>query len=1163
MLLQIVRYFSSAVMSRGLNRTVWAGVAVALALLPVNAFTKTAPMHRDGTVDADLLADEIKVLRENLPPNDRVRRLQWEGCQKSQELLQEATANLADAKKYKEELEDIPAKIQALRTAKTIPSPTEELTGTPMQILAKLNERIRQLNSSLVTTRNQLNQFETNQHNRTGHQIELSRQLADARAFLENLVNTADISGVGETQEMEKLHRIVKWAEQAASESKIQALSSELVFNESAGELRILQIADTQMRVAQISEKISETRQQILKQRAEGIHDEIARTQEKLKLSSTIPGAMSGLKELAERNLELLNLESGSNALHTQMDRAVEELDKARAEQATLRTDFERMQKRVAAIEDAGGRTDEALALLLREHLEKLPPRTYSKNQSRILRNEIVDAMVQLDNIQDEQMGLGEDESIPANLEIGSTPEALELGRDLLQRQRYYLETLTNSYGNYLQTLTELQVARKNSATIAGNFSTFINERVLWIRSAPQWSFQALGHRYAMFLRYWPLKGLMEIPQALGIDLITHWLLTFLGAGLFLLLQFAAPRMQERSRKLAEKAITQQCTVYLITLEECVYTFLLALRWPLLMLYIGWRLSLVETIVEEPFIRCVGNALMEAAKSLYLLGFFKRVYRPKNGLGEAHLGWLSYNVHLVWLHLSWLIPIVVSLVFMLKVVELQGFDTTCGQAILIGIMLFFGIFTHVLLHPKKGLRIFNSQHQLISSHRPARIAIYLFGMSIPLVLLGLAYLGYYFSALEIASRVFLSFWAVWVLYLVSSLIGRLFLIRTHRFLIHEAAVRHEVKNPEDGSLHSTAQPPALEQTSIDQQTSRLVNMLFWISIFLSITYIWSETIPALKALESVKLWQVNLIFSDSRPSPSVPSSPVPGLVGSAPSTLSTNEGTHYVTLLDLLEATLILLVTITASRNLPGLLKITFLSRLKLEPGVDHATVTMFRYAVVLIGLITISNLLSLDWSKIQWIAAAFSLGIAFGLQELFANFISGLIILFERPIRLGDIISVGDITGTVTRINIRATRLTDADHRDFLVPNKNFITGNVLNWTLSDPVTRVTVPVGVAYGSDTALTGKLLCEAAAENLNILKNPAPIAVLSEFGNSTLNFKLFVFIPNRNIYQTMLHQLTTTIDQKFRDAGLNMAFSQQDVHLSSEKPLEIKILRSIP
>lgn len=1143
-----------AVIRRGLSRLLCAGLFI--TLLPGTAFTKTAPMHGDGTVDAEVLAEEIKHLRENLPPNEAVRRVQLDGCQRAQELLQEASANLAEAKRFKEALDDIPSRIATLQSVKPTPQVLEETGATPLQILAKLAEKVRQLDMALTSARNQLSELETNKHNRTGRQIELARQLADARSALETLTNSPDITGVGETHEVEKLNRIIKWAGQAATESKIQALAAELLFSQSSGELRTLQISDAQLRVAQISRQLAEARQMIIKVRADGIREAITRTEEKLKLISTLPGAGSGLKELADRNLELLTLESGPDSLHSRMDRTVDELDKARADQATLRSDFERMQKRVAAIEAAGGRTDEALALLLREHLEQLPARSISKNQSRILRKEIVDAMVQLDNIQDERMALGEEDSLPSNLDIGSSPEALELGRDLLQRQRFYLDSLTTSYGSYLQTLTELQVAQKNIADISGNFSMFINERVLWIRSAPQWSFQNLGHRYVMFLRYWPLKGMVEIPRILGLDLLAHRLLTLFGFSLLALLQWAGPRMRARSQKLAAKAVTQKCTAYLITLEECAYSFLLALKWPLLMLYLGWRLSLAETIVEESFVRCVGNALMITAIHLFLLQFFRRVYRPKNGLGEAHLGWQPYNIQLVRRHLVWFIPLIIGFSFVLKVVELQGFDTTCGQVIFFFNMILFCLFTHFLLRPKKGLQILNSRDQLVASGRPIRLALYLIGMSVPLFLLGVAYLGYYFSALEIANRVLVSLWAAWALYLASSLICRWFLIRTHRFVIHDAEIRREAKKVGDETGHPAVHTPPVEITAIDQQTSRLLNTLFWISIFLSITYIWSETIPALKSLDSVKLWQVSYAMSDSK-APAV-TSPMPVLFGVASAAAQSTGGAHYVTLLDLLEGFLVLLVMITASRNLPGLLKITFLSRMKLEQGVDHAAVTMVRYVVVLIGLITISNLLSLDWSKIQWIAAAFSLGIAFGLQELFANFISGLIILFERPIRLGDIISVGEITGTVTRINIRATRLTDADRRDFLVPNKNFITGNVLNWTLSDPVTRVTLPVGVAYGSDTALTEKLLCEAAAENVHILKNPAPVAVLGEFGGSTLNFKLFVFIPNRSIYQAMLHQLTTAVERKFREAGLNIAFPQQDVHLYCDQPLPVKI-----
>ena len=129
---------------------------------------------------------------------------------------------------------------------------------------------------------------------------------------------------------------------------------------------------------------------------------------------------------------------------------------------------------------------------------------------------------------------------------------------------------------------------------------------------------------------------------------------------------------------------------------------------------------------------------------------------------------------------------------------------------------------------------------------------------------------------------------------------------------------------------------------------------------------------------------------------------------------------------------------------------------------------TVSRYLITVVGLLLCFGVVGVGWSKVQWLVAAMGLGLGFGLQEIFANFISGLIILFERPVRVGDVVTIDGITGVVSRIRIRATTITDGDRKELIIPNKEFITGRVLNWTLTDPVNRVVIPVGVAYGSDT-----------------------------------------------------------------------------------------------
>jgi potassium efflux system protein len=181
-------------------------------------------------------------------------------------------------------------------------------------------------------------------------------------------------------------------------------------------------------------------------------------------------------------------------------------------------------------------------------------------------------------------------------------------------------------------------------------------------------------------------------------------------------------------------------------------------------------------------------------------------------------------------------------------------------------------------------------------------------------------------------------------------------------------------------------------------------------------------------------------------------------------------------------------------------------------------------------------------------------LGLGFGLQEIFANFISGLIILLERPIRVGDVVTIGAVTGVVSRIHMRATTIIDGDRKELIIPNKEFITGQVLNWTLTDPVNRVAINVGVAYGSDTAQTAKILQKIAHDHPQVLDDPSPNVSLESFGNSSLNFVLRCFLPNLEKRGTVITDLHIAIERELRKAGIEMSYPHHDVNLRVVDPI---------
>ena len=316
----------------------------------------------------------------------------------------------------------------------------------------------------------------------------------------------------------------------------------------------------------------------------------------------------------------------------------------------------------------------------------------------------------------------------------------------------------------------------------------------------------------------------------------------------------------------------------------------------------------------------------------------------------------------------------------------------------------------------------------------------------------------------------------------------------------------------------------LEAYDVDQlndQTRRLVRLAVVLTTVLVLLGLFRPLFPALGFFNSVTVW--------------------------------TSGSGDIITLRSLLLALLTAFLTVAAARNVPGLLEMALLPLVPLKNSSRFAIVTLVRYVIILTGIIVAFGAIGIGWSQIQWLAAAITVGLGFGLQEIFANFVSGIILLFEQPIRVGDVVTIGDTTGIVSRIQMRATTITDWDRKELVVPNKEFISGRLLNWTLSDNVTRVLIHVGVAYGSNVRLALELLAKVAAQNPTVLKDPKPAVNFEAFGDSTLDLTLRAYLPSLDNRLATTTELLTSIDDAFRAAGIEIAFPQRDLHVRSVDP----------
>ncbi|MBF0146331.1 MAG: mechanosensitive ion channel [Magnetococcales bacterium] len=259
---------------------------------------------------------------------------------------------------------------------------------------------------------------------------------------------------------------------------------------------------------------------------------------------------------------------------------------------------------------------------------------------------------------------------------------------------------------------------------------------------------------------------------------------------------------------------------------------------------------------------------------------------------------------------------------------------------------------------------------------------------------------------------------------------------------------------------------------------------------------------------------------------------------------------QFVTLADWSTFLFCLFLVFWIARRLPHLFDWFFFSRMDADAGMQYAIVTMTRYLVVLTGIFVAFSFLKLDLAKIGWLAAAISVGLGFGLQEIVANFVSGIILLVERPIRVDDLITVGAMSGKITRINIRATTLRNFDQQEILIPNKQLITQEVTNWTLGDTRIRLVIPIGVAYGSDVDRVSAILMELAVSQPEVLSTPAPEVYFMNHGASSLDFELRVFLNHPSLSLPMRDRLNKLINKRFQLEKIEIPFPQTDIHIRS-------------
>lgn len=263
-------------------------------------------------------------------------------------------------------------------------------------------------------------------------------------------------------------------------------------------------------------------------------------------------------------------------------------------------------------------------------------------------------------------------------------------------------------------------------------------------------------------------------------------------------------------------------------------------------------------------------------------------------------------------------------------------------------------------------------------------------------------------------------------------------------------------------------------------------------------------------------------------------------------------GNFQISLLDLAVALLVVLLTHTVAIVWKTLLKDKILSHRDMEPGLKDSITTINGYVVWVLGVMIVFRVIGISAASLAVLFGAVGIGIGFGLQNIFNNFISGIILLFERPIQVGDVIEINGIWGTVTKINVRATQVKTYDNADLIIPNADFVSRQLTNWSFKDARVRRSITVGVAYGSDVALVRETLHSIAINHPRIYRRPQPEVLFSDFGDSALIFKLRVWV-HIDYFLNVETDIRFDIEKKFKELGIHIPFPQRDIHIKQSSP----------
>lgn len=702
--------------------------------------------------------------------------------------------------------------------------------------------------------------------------------------------------------------------------------------------------------------------------------------------------------------------------------------------------------------------------------------------------------------------------------------------RLLLTKQAQLITKLRTQYANFADQLVELDYHKKQLLTSASKFADYLDRRMLWVPSARVIGVETFIDLYQAIRWIGNYQNWLLVNQDLSRALSEKPLISILGLTGIVLLLFMRTKFRVNLEHIEQKASKPYTDKFSFTLYSFALVLCLVVPLPLLFLLCG---LILEAYPESSaFSNNLASGLLEMALPLLVLQFLYRLFTPE-GIVEKQLNWMPETTHLLHRQLRWIRFVVIPALFLIGFTGQNVFSEqsiALGRTSLIVTMLTLAYVMHKFLLPSKGVFVNFYRDHPASWATMLRYFWYAIVVLTPLVIIGFTVAGYYLSALELQQKMVVSIRLAFAAVLIHALCLRWMCLANRKLALQNARQKRKLqeqaaKQSLDSGVDANflIEENLLDIPKINLQTRKLLAITITLFLLAGFSVVWKDILPAFSILDDLILWHhIEIVDQQERLVP--------------------------VTMVNMAMALFYLFLVIVIMRNLGGLMDMLLAGKLAVDAGSRYAFNQLSQYFLAAIVVVAVANELGGRWSQVQWLVAALGVGLGFGLQEIFANMISGIILLFERPIRVGDTVSVGDITGKVNRIKMRATQIVDWDQKEVIVPNKTFITDRLVNWTLTDPTTRIVIPLGIAYKSDVELALKVIEDTVKNTPLVLEEPEPCIYFIGFGDSSLDFSIRVYVRELNNRLPLTNDLHIRLFKALQENNIEIPFPQRDLHI---------------